>query len=294
MLKLKEGKEYSFLVEKDIKTPDNKNYFVVMGPDKKRYLLPGGIYTGYNIRKDSDIICKVDKINCSGEVFLEPRNPWYTEGEIYNFRVMAHETRTGITGSPVKVIVVTDLQGNYLTVPAEGITPLPRKGKEIPLRIERITKGKLYLVNQKSRLTGNSLILGREYEFIIDGIGKGVDDTDYLIISDPFGIKHTIPREHYEYYGFTTGTRFKGKIVKFKTNGEKTIEPENPFYKAGSVVRMKVSGFTQNTINDLFTVNLVDEFGFEHCVEMLSPPELDYVHCKVKMIKKGRPLLLPL
>lgn len=294
MLKIREGKEYKFFVEKEIEAPDNKYYFVLKGPDQKRYLLPGNIYSDYNIKENTVIVCKVDKINCSGEVFLEPRNPWYTEGGTYNFKVVAHETRTGVAGSPVKVIIVSDRSQNLIAVPVADLSSIPRKGKEVTLKIERITKGKLYLVNHSGGLADNSLNIGRVYEFVIEGTGLGVDDIDYFIIRDTFRNIHTIPREHYEYYGFKTGTRFRGKIVKYKKNGERTIEPENPYYEAGAVVKMKVTSCNKNDINELFTVNLTDDFGFTHCIELGSPPLSDYIRCTVKMIKKGKPLLLPL
>jgi hypothetical protein len=118
-----------------------------------------------------------------------------------------------------------------------------------------------------------------------------MDDEEYFIVKDPFGNLHTIAREFYEYYGYTIGTRFKGKIIKYKKSSEKTIEPENPFYKAGSVIRLEVLSFSKNIINDSFTINLKDEFGFSHCIETSVPPEKEFIQCRVAKIKKGKPLL---
>jgi hypothetical protein len=294
MPKMKEGQEFDFFVEKEIETPDNKKHFVLSGPDQKKYLLLSERYTDYNIKPGCVIVCRVDKINCSGEIFLEPLNPWYKEGETYTFKVIAHETRIGITGSKQNVIIVTDIRGNQTIVPYNGISPLPALGSEIQLVVERITKGKLYLLGHSVEVRALPLVANREYDFLIEGTGKGPDDEDYYIIKDPFGNSHTLPKEYYEYYGFGIGTTFKGRIVKYRNNGEKTIEPENPYYKIGSVIKLKVISSSKNIVNDLFTLNLKDDFGFYHCIELKAPLRKKNIYCRVKMIKKGKPLLSPM
>jgi hypothetical protein len=291
MLKIREGEEYEFLVEKELVTPNDSHHFILKGPDQKKYLIPVSVYQHYNITVGSSIKCRIDKINCKGEIFLEPPNPFYTEGESYSFEVVNHEKRTDAAGISHSVFVVRDLSGNTIPVPFEDDKPLPLKGSRINLTVERITKGKVFLVRSSRGLTDKYLKSGKEYEFVIERIEKGMDDEDYFILKDPFGNLHTIAREFYEYYGYKIGTRFKGKIIKYKKNGEKTIEPENPYYKTGSVIRLDVTSFSKNIINNSFTLNLKDAFGFTHCIETSILPEKEYIQCRVVMIKKGKPLL---
>lgn len=92
-------------------------------------------------------MCRVDKINCKGEVFLEPHNPYYTEGESFPF----------------------DKDG-----------PLPLKGTSLNLVVERITQGKVFLERGSGSITDKYLKSGKEYEFVIAGIERGMDDEEYF------------------------------------------------------------------------------------------------------------------
>jgi hypothetical protein len=291
MLKLREGKEYKFLVEKELTLPDDSRYFLLIGPDSNKYLVPVSRYSNYGILTGSVIKCRVDKLNCKGEIFLEPQNPLYSEGKSYSFVVYGKEIRTDNAGINHEVVVVLDKTGNKISVLYDNTRSFPVKGTKLNLIVERITKGKVHLVSTSREMSDMSLKSGADYEFVIERVERGMDDEEYFVISDPFGNLHTIAREFYEYYGYSVGTRFKGKIIKYKKDGEKTIEPENPFYKAGSVINLEITGITRSIINPSFTINLKDKFGFTHCIETATPPEGKSVSCRVVMIKKGKPLL---
>lgn len=290
MLKLKEGKEYLFLVEKELIAPDESHHYVLNGPDHKKYLIPLSLYQHYNISVGTSVKCRVDKINCKGEVFLEPENPFYKQGESYSFEVVNHELRTDNTGSDRRIIIISDKTGNRIPVPYNA-SKLPAIGSRVNLVVERITKGKVLPIKSSRSLSDKLLKSGRKYEFLIERIEKGIDNEDYFIVKDPFGNIHTIAREFYEYYGYKIGAKFKGKIMKYKKSGEKIIEPENPYYMAGSVITLDVITSSENIINNSFTLYLKDAFGFTHCVETATLPEKDSIQCRVVMIRKGKPVL---
>jgi hypothetical protein len=291
MLRISEGKRYKFLVEKELKMPDHSRHFLLIGPDSNKYLVPVRRYSHYGIIAGTFIKCRVDRINCKGEIFLEPQNPWYSEGKSYPFEVSGIEERIDNSGVNCKVIVVLDRAGNKISVPLTDSAPLPDKGTLLNLTVEKITKGKVHLITVSRAMKDRSLKDGLIYEFVIERVEKGMDDEEYFVIKDPFGNTHTIAREYYEYYGYSAGSLFKGKVVKFKNSGEITIEPVNPFYKTGSVLKMKVTSVYESLINPSFTINLKDKFGFTHCIEAISKPAGKSVLCKVLMIKKGKPLL---
>jgi hypothetical protein len=291
MLKIREGAEYEFLVEKELVTPDNARHLVLKGPDLRKYLIPLSVYMHYNINVGSKVKCRVDKINCKGEVFLEPHNPYYTEGESFPFEVVSHETRTDYLGIKHKVLIVKDLMGTRLPVPFDKEGPLPLKGSSLNLVVERISKGKVFLVRGSRSITDRYLKSGKEYEFVIAGIEKGMDDEEYFVVKDPFGNLHTIAKEFYQYYGYRIGSRFQGKIIKYKKGGEKIIEPENPFYKNGEMLQMDVISYSENVINKSFTLTLKDKFGFNYCIETASHPQKTHIQCRVIRIKKGKPML---
>jgi hypothetical protein len=291
MLKLKEGNVYKFLVEKELSLPDNTIHFLLKGPDLKKYLIPAQNYLNYGLIPGNTIKCRIDRINCNGKVFLEPRNPWYSEGKSYNFRVDGIEVRTDKKGINHNVVIVKDRSGNKISVLHNPSDPYPPKGTLLKLTVERITKGKLHLLAMTSELGSETIKIGKSYEFVIERIEKGMDEEEYFVVKDPFGDLHTISRKFYEYYGYSLGTRFKGKIIKNRNNSEYAIEPENPFYKPGSVIKMTLTGFTENIVNPSFTINLMDSFGFTHCIETATLPAGKKVRCRIVMIKKGKPLL---
>jgi hypothetical protein len=92
-------------------------------------------------------------------------------------------------------------------------------------------------------------------------------------------------------YGIKAGSEFTGKVIKYRTNGELVIEPRNPYYNEGSVLKMKVDSILKNEITCTFTVSLKDESGHSHSVEMTVPPEKDQIMCRILMIRKGKPSL---
>jgi hypothetical protein len=289
MVRYSEGDEYEFIVEKEVVTPDNINHYVLSGPDRKKFLLPAEQYSHYGIVTGEKLICRVDKVNCRGEVFLEPVNPFYNEGQCYYFDVKGTDIRTDPFAKTVKVVIVTDHFGNENIVEFRGKIPSP--GNSIKLLIERISRGRLILRREFGLRRGTKMVIGEEYQFKVEKLARGLDNCDYFVVMDPYGKRHIISKEHYESYGIKPGSKFKGKVIKFRTNGEIVIEPENPFYSVGSVLEMKVTGISKNEIKNTFNVGLADEFGHSHTVEMSDPPDKDLVKCRVAMIRKGRPRL---
>ncbi|GAB4447739.1 MAG: hypothetical protein Fur0028_02690 [Bacteroidales bacterium] len=89
---LKEGKMYSFLVEKLLTLPD-ANYFVLIDDWDRKYLLPQKYYSDYNIEIGKHIRCYVNKINCNGKIFLEPEHPIYKIGDEDVFEIYKIEER---------------------------------------------------------------------------------------------------------------------------------------------------------------------------------------------------------
>jgi hypothetical protein len=288
---LKEGEVYCFHVEREVEMPDNSTCFILTGPGMRKFLLPSACYKEYGIKAGSYIKCRIDKINCKGKIFLEPENPEYTEGKSYIFEIAGSENKTDSRGSDRKVLIVEDKFGNRIPVTAFPDAILPESGGRINLTVIRIRKGKLLLAGINDQCEKISLKLGKIYEFIIERIETGTDDKDYFVVKDPEGHLHSLSRKYYEYYGFKPGMKFRGIIRKSGRNSRKFIEPENPFYKKGSVIELKIRNSFPNPVNNTFTVELTDKFGFDHCLEIRKKPANDTLSCRVVGIKKGKPQL---
>jgi hypothetical protein len=87
--KLEEGKLYPFRVHNMAALQDERVYFILEDPFGIRHLLPSWFYTEYGITIGQTINCFVDKINCTGRVYLEPEHPYYSRGCTYEFRLLS-------------------------------------------------------------------------------------------------------------------------------------------------------------------------------------------------------------
>lgn len=85
-LLLEQGKQYAFYFQKKVLLPDNLWYYVLIDPFGNKHLLPHEYYSHYNLKTGNTYLCKVDKINCLGRIFIEPPHPVFEEGKSYAFK----------------------------------------------------------------------------------------------------------------------------------------------------------------------------------------------------------------
>jgi hypothetical protein len=294
MNRLKEGAFYSFNVEKETTGPDKSSYYVLSGPGGRKFLLPSIRYSHYGIAVGTNLLCRVDRINCRGEIFIEPPNPFYSEGMEYSFRVNGSEKRVDPSGEEVDVILVSDTFGHLNPVTAARFAKLPEPGTDLKLTVLRISKGRLFLSfdSQERRdiLPGN----GKHREFTVIKTARDINGQECFVVQERNGARHTIPKRYYEYYGLKEGSLFMGKVVRIRGSGEKIIEPDNPWYKNDSTMECKVEKFETDSVNNTFTVFLTDGYGFTHCIEMKARPESDTIWVRIGKVRKGKPILRPL
>lgn len=112
-LKLTEGNVYPFKVLKRVFLQDDNEYFILEDPFHLRHFLPAGFYKAYKICTGQEIKCLVDRINCTGRVFLEPDHPYYKTGEKYEFRVLCKEK---LADSDAVLLKVLDCFNNVISV----------------------------------------------------------------------------------------------------------------------------------------------------------------------------------
>lgn len=137
-MKLIEGKYYPFKVLKTVKLPDEGDFYMLRHQSGRRLLLPVEPYNNYCIGGNSTIECRVDKINCSGKVFLEPRHPVYIEGETYDFIVQRNSIKDAHLN---KTITVLDVYNNEIPINWPINLQTPKIGTNIKLRVDRLRNG---------------------------------------------------------------------------------------------------------------------------------------------------------
>lgn len=289
---LKEGKEYTFIAEKEIETPDNKKQWVLKGPQNIKYLIPSSYYVNYGIKPGNRLVCRIDKINCKGQVFLEPKHPLYIEGRIYKFRIVRFDKRSDDSGQETDVIILSDIFGNEIPIPFPERYSSYTTGDAISLKVERIYKGKpvLYKPSGKGRFKG--LKYGNTCDFRVEKVTLGFDNEEYFLVSDQNGNFHTVQKKYYEYYNLVPGSKFRGRIIKYSRNGPWKIEPLNPYYKPGMMINLMLESFTTEDEKKFYTLILKDEFGFSHILDSRKKPEQKIVTCRVRGIRKGKPELV--
>lgn len=294
MMKIEEGKKYRFVVLRITELGDNE-YFLLKGPDNKKYLLLKELYRNYGIKANTNILCRVDKINCQGEVFLEPQNPFYEEGGTYEFVVSGKDMRLDENRKSVPVITVNDRLGNEVSVPySEIIGGIPESGDTIVLQISRIWKGKLISRHIDEGLAGDIVEEDKLYSFIIFDKMTGLDGKEYYMVRDYQNRHHVLPVAYYSYYGLKKDVEFRGRFVKYNKNNNTRIEPENPYYEPGNVYEFNLVSSSRKPDDNMSLITLIDKHGLKHKVVVESEFKLAKpLMMRVEKIRKGWPLLIP-
>ena len=231
---LKSGETYKFLILKNLSVPDlGSELFILKGPDEKKYILDGSFYSGYGFESGQIINCKVDKINCSGKVFLEPEHPLYKAGKEYTFKLLEINEGKDAWGHPLYIAFVTDkLKQKWSCVVNKKAAD--EKGMScLRCRIDRIKKAGLFLSSVDYPPEKANLVQGNKYEFIIKGVSKH-HNREHYILAGPDGRDHFILKEYYKDYGFMTGQVIRGEITGQREDLSYKIEPDHPLYEIGS------------------------------------------------------------
>lgn len=238
-MKLEEGKSYQFLFIKELEVGDDL-FWVLLAPDEKKYLVEALHYTKYNFNAGSTYSCKVDKINCTGKIYLEPEHPVYKLEGVYSFELSRIDKIKNSFGDMESIVVVTDIFGNeaFATIPD---IELDEKSQKLDLRVDRIKKGKLYLSFPEKENGVQHLSKGEQYRFHIIGIATLAIKREYYKLRDDKGILHYIRLKFYnEGYNFRKGQFIWCDVVNEPESGKYYLEPEYPAYKKGQVYEFSV------------------------------------------------------
>ncbi|MEZ5011576.1 MAG: hypothetical protein R2744_08295 [Bacteroidales bacterium] len=291
-MKIEEGKVYSFEVVKDIDF-EGIGYHILLGPDSKRYMLPSERYRSYGIATGKKINCRVDKINCKGEVFLEPEHPYYRENQPYYFEVYGRDTRVDRGGVKHEVLLVKDINGSLIPVPVSVTDGSEyRPGEQIKLMIGKIAKGNILFTglidDTAPAIEGGDGIC----QFTIRDELEGFDGRHYFIIYDSKEATYTIPCDHYRHYGLKVGDSFAGRFLKYKAGAKTRVEPVNPFFTPGMAYQFTVKEMITQEDSGVVVTVVTDEYGHSHNVDgNLEREPGETVTLLVERIRKGWPLL---
>jgi hypothetical protein len=297
----KEGQRFQFVITNKLVLPgtDEQN-FILLGPDKKKYLLSEHYYENYHLKVGQTIVCTIDKINCSGKIFLEPDHPYYKIGERYDFLVLRLEEQENFLGKTQLIAWVRDLHGLEWSCPIDKAEDIEPGYSYLACRVDRIKKGELILSLPAMTSRFTSLKAGLIYSFKLVDI-KTFENEEFYVLKDTIGNLHRLPVFNYIHYGFKPGQNLDAMVVKYKPNGECVIEPMHPVYKVGETYAFKYSGLQKSvdlfgrieaviTVTDVFDQQIkVKPLAWQTKLDVYSP---ETITCLVQGFRKGRPVLI--
>lgn len=291
-MKLIEGSRYTFKVEKKIEF-EGSVFWVLSGPDSKRYLLDCSDYSTYNIKRGKLLNCRIDKINCKGEVFLEPEHPFYREGSVYEFAVISKEDRINKSGEKENVVILKGGDNSTAVVPEKVFKhKIPEIRSRVFLTVDKIVKGSILISGSDISADSGKSEGSEIHDFVITGESKGLDDKVYFIVADNEKNQYAIPREYYTHYGLKTGSSFKGRFLIYKEGHGVNVEPDSPFFSPGEVYDFVFKDFIKlpDGMDDIMVIE--DKYGYQHHVKprktTIKGQQLKY---RVIKMRKGWPLL---
>jgi hypothetical protein len=291
---LREKETYNFNVLRRITLPDESDYWVLTLDGSDRFLLPLEFYAGYNISEGRQLLCRVDKINCSGKIYLEPKHPGYREGGVYRFTLLREEFIHDAAENRLKRLILLGIYNDtheMLILPQAGTL---RLGEEVEVLVRRIKKGRLML-DFHSPGDLPLIIEGGRYLFRMETKGS----QNHYIIVGPGGVQSKLKLADYQGYDLKPGDNFWGYLVKWDPDDVPVIEPEHPFYHPGGVYPFTVlrSEPAEGTTRSWMHVLIVaDCFGNEIRVAQQiqgksAVPLPATTICSVERMKRGRPVL---
>jgi len=138
---------YQFLLVKTTAMPDGLEYYVIEDPFGKRHLMEKEPYKYYEFNLGQKVEIRIDKVNCKGKVFFEPKHPKYGLGATLSVPFIGHSTEIDKFNEETPVLLVKDPYDNITSV-----KPTNDKQRQkdfdtdfLHCEVYRISKGRLIL-----------------------------------------------------------------------------------------------------------------------------------------------------
>jgi hypothetical protein len=295
-MKFTEGEEYEFTVLKIVDLPEEGEFYLLRHSSGRRLMLSYSTYKNYGIEPDQTILCRVDKVNCTGKVYLEPKHPYYLEGSEYRFEIIEIRSNPDNTDEPW--VIVLDYFKNHVKVLWPKSYALPTE-KNISLLVDRVKKGIPILIpnnnlsNQIDNYTTDTL--DKKLKFIIIQESKNDENEDVYLLRNSDGYRSELRIKHFKHYGLKVGDEIDCHVYGKNHLGSLKVEPENPYYKTNNSYNFDIESI-EDLGEDDFSLVLKDIFG-QKCGVQLSKHDLDFLKnktrakCRVIGFRKGRPKL---
>lgn len=290
-MKFKEGDTHTFKVVKLVDLPDEGTYYVLRHNSGRRLLLPQNTYKNYSIEVGNTIECRIDRVNCTGNVFLEPKHPIYIEGNSYLFQITNNNKLIN------KELTIVDCFNNQITLETFNYeNELHIINNTIELKVVRIKKGKPIVSLGQDYYRRFASLIGHKFEFNIESISKNNYDDEVYILRNGSLPRAELKTHHYNHFGFSIGTSISATILSINEDGTLKVEPDNPFYEIGQNYEFSIDTFEESEtdqkplliVYDSLHKNIGIPLDYEQ-YNILK--EKTRVLCRVIGFRKGKPKL---
>lgn len=297
--KFTEGETHRFKITgfKEIPGTD-ESFYILENPFGGKHLLKSIHFRHYNLHVNQTILCKIDKINCSGKIYLEPENPFYKEGDIYDFELLSILNQMNSVGEKEKAAKVKDQFGREVICSLPDNYDINSDNNRIQCKVLRIKKGELFLAIPDSNGQDSNLKIGNKYCFSVSDVKELEKHIDYYILKDDFGKSYALKKDMYEHYEFKIDQKVECIVTKFHSDSHLKIEPVHPHYKVGKTYLFK---YIRTIVekdplgNKEFVILVKDIYGIETKVRSnLDYHKTDFpekISCRVEGIRKGKAIL---
>ena len=298
--KFTEGEIHQFKINGFAEMPGtDESFYILENRFGGKHLLKSFHYKHYNFNKGEEITCKIDKINCSGKIYLEPENPVYKEGKSYEFDLMKIIDQINSVGEKEKAAILKDQFRIEVVCSLPENVIIDSSANKLECKVLRIKKGQLYLIHPLADLAQKRLNIGEKHWFTVTEVKELENRINYYILKDNFGNTYSLKKDMYEQYGFQIGEKIECTVTKFNTDAHLKIEPVHPHYEIGKKYSFKYL----RTTNDLDPLGkeekviiVEDIYGVETKVRSrnisnLKEPYPEYLNCMVDGIRKGKAIL---
>lgn len=233
-----EGQMLDFKVIRVIVLNDNNEYFLLESPAGNRYMMRKSYYENYNIKKDSVINCRIDKINCNGKIFLEPKHPVYVSNQKYDFKVIDTFSEKNIYDIDIHGYIVEDVLKNKINVVCNIQKNTP---DYLNCYVIRIKKGIPLLSLKDVAMYKDNVIKCK----IIDKITNAKGMSFFAVIDNVDGSKHYINTDNYNDFDFQLGDEINCFVIDIDKYSNIILEPFNPFYEIENKYEFCVKGWIE-------------------------------------------------
>lgn len=239
---LVEGKYYPFKITGSVILPDGSDCFILSDINNVKHLLQKRYYNNYKFDHNQEILCRIDKINCTGKIFIEPEHPFYKLGSSYTFTFDRFVEKESHYGGRERLAVLKNGYAEDIYLPSDELDRPLNPGDLLEAVVERIKKGKVFITVGSAINDYTGMDAGKTYHFTLVRELHVGGRYAFFVLRDDNGREFRIRKKFYDKYGFKVGDLVSCELVE--TDHQVFLEPVHPFYEIGFNYEFKIKGET--------------------------------------------------